>query len=142
MSAAAMYLSANLRNVGSLARECARRVLAKTDIAIDERGSDWRELTRPQVLLAEKFINRLRAKIREEHTFRVHPVVESFYAAGADEYRPRPLWAERCYTTIIRANDYVPGSRLLMASLTRSPQPDVSDHGLGWRITCRSPSSS
>lgn len=62
-----MYLSANFRNVGQFGPGVPARVLAKTDIAVDQRGSNWRELTRPEILLCREACTLAGANSRQEH---------------------------------------------------------------------------
>ena len=63
------------------------RVLAKRDVAIDERHLDGRKRRRTQILLPEKSVDRSSTRSREEHAFRIDPPI-AVDSAAADEYGP------------------------------------------------------
>jgi hypothetical protein len=62
-------------------------VLAKSDVAIDERGVDRREFACAEILFAEKSVYRACSGRSQEHTFCVHPAIAFFCAARTDKHR-------------------------------------------------------
>ena len=62
---------------------------AKCDVAVDQCGSNWRKLTRAEILFAQQAVDRACPHCAEEHPFGVHPTTFDFRGAGADKNRTR-----------------------------------------------------
>src|SRR5258708_7647459 len=64
-------------------------MLAESDVAVSQSGFHGRKFSRPQVLLAQQFIDFARAHCAKKHTLGVDPAAFYLLRAAADEYRTR-----------------------------------------------------
>src|SRR5262245_11610434 len=61
-------------------------VLAESDISVDQRRFDRRELGGAQILLAQEPVNGTGARGGQEHALRIYPPVPVLRGTGTDEH--------------------------------------------------------